>query len=129
MKLRRPEPITFERADGSLTRVPPLSRGQMRRLYDLEKEDPETGSLPKEVSDLRALRLEIMLERAACADGRGESMSLKWFLELLTPEEEIDIINGLIAHHHGLDVAHAVDLQAAMRDLVKKKIRAHAASS
>lgn len=121
MKLRQPHPITFERADGSKAVVPPLTRGQMRRLYELEDVDPEKPSPVLELSDLRSARISIMLEAATCTDTSGSSLGLKFFLESLTPDEETDIIHGLIAHHHGIDVAYAVDLQAALRDLVKKK--------
>ncbi len=129
MKLRRPAPITFERADGSKAVVPPLTRGQMRRLYELEDADPDKPAPFLEISDLRAARIGIMLEGATCTDSSGSSLGLKFFIESLTPEEETDIIHGLIAAHHGIDVAYAVDLQAALRDLVKKKTAAGAVTS
>ena len=121
MKLRRPAPITFERADGSRAVVPPLTRGQMRRLYELEDVSPDQTHPPKDLSELRAARIGIMLEASTCTDASGSSLNLKGFISSLTPEEETDIIHWLIAHHHGIDVAYAVDLQAALRDLVQKK--------
>lgn len=95
----------------------------MRRLYELEDIDPQQSAPIMELSDLRSARIAIMLEEANCTDSSGSSLGLKFFIESLTPEEETDIIHGLIAHHHGIDVAYAVDLQAALRDLVKKDSR------
>jgi hypothetical protein len=98
----------------------------MRRLYALEQ--PEAGAADPivDASDLRAARLSIMLEHATCTDAAGSSLNLKFFLESLTPEEEVDIITGLVARFHGIDVQHAVDLAAAMRELEKKKTRVRA---
>jgi len=123
MKLRRPAPSRFDRADGSLAVVPPLTRGQMRRLYELEQVEAGAPDPIVDASDLRAARLAIMLEAARCTDAAGESLNLKFFLESLTADEEIDIMTAMVARFHGIDPQHAVDLAAAMRELQKKKIQ------
>jgi len=55
--------------------------------------------------------------------GSGAAISVQEFLDLLHPEEEIDILTGMVAKFHGIEVQHAVDLAAALRDIQKKKLQ------
>jgi hypothetical protein len=95
----------------------------MRRLYALEQEEAGACDARMEVADLREKRLLIMLERGKATDCTGAALTVQEFLDLMTPEEEIDVMTGMVAKFHGIEVAHAVDLAAAMRELQKKKIQ------
>ena len=124
LKLRDITPIPFELSDGrARISVPPLTRGQMRRLYALEREEAAAADPKLELSDLREKRLQIMLESGKPTSGSGAAISVQEFLDLLHPEEEIDILTGMVAKFHGIEVQHAVDLAAALRDIQKKKLQ------
>jgi hypothetical protein len=95
----------------------------MRRLYALEREEAAAADPKLELSDLREKRLQIMLESGKPTSGSGAAISVQEFLDLLHPEEEIDILTGMVAKFHGIEVQHAVDLAAALRDIQKKKLQ------
>lgn len=120
MKLRTPAPISFERFDGSTALVLPLTREKIRSLY--EQEDNPEENKTADLGELRAARLALMLKDAICTNTKGKKISCRDFLRSLTVEEEIDIMQGLIAQTEGINVAFAVDLQSALREQQKKKI-------
>lgn len=125
MKLRQPDPILFDTWKGVTISIPPLTRAQMRDLYALDDGPVPPGN----EGNLRAARIDIMLRTAACRTVEGGQLATSEVIDGLTPEEEIDIINGMIAHHHGLSAKTAVEIQSAMRAVLKKKLERPSAKS
>lgn len=124
MKLRAPQSITFERADGSKIAVPPVTRGQIREVYALDPEPMEAaGRTPLDASEQRAEQLAILLVQAICTDAAGSPVSVAWMLDSLTVIEEHDILTALIAAHHGIDPERATDTARALRELAARELK------
>lgn len=106
MILTRPEPLTFERADGTKITALPATRGQMRAVFALDRDIPDPA-------ERRGLAVAILLHGCCASD----------VLDSLTAEEEQDIITAYSGQHIGIDAQTAVALHQAMRDALKKKVR------
>lgn len=118
MLLTRSEPILFERQDRTQIYTPPVTRGQMREVLDLDRK--ETADM----SGRRGQQVAIFLRNAQWlkADGWTHAGTLQELLDSLTLAEEIDILHAITAQHHGLRPEDAVAVQQAMRDILKKKL-------
>jgi len=103
MRLIRPSGCEFQIGDLSY-RVPPPTRGQMREALAL---DAEAGGeeTPQQVDTRRALCVAILC--------RFSEPPLP--MELLTSEEEVQILTALMAQHHGLDPVQAVAIASALK--------------
>ena len=103
LHLRHPEPLllALDRL-GRECLLPLPTRGQMRRAIEL---DPEPGAeeSPADMDARRSLQLEILAE--------GSDLPV----ELLTAEEEVQVLHAIVAAHHGYDPAHAVALQQTLK--------------
>jgi hypothetical protein len=104
MILTRPEPLTFERADGTKILAMPATRGQMREVFVLDRDEPDPA-------ERRGKAVAILL-RGACKPE---------ILDSLTAEEEQDIIAAFSGQHVGIAAPTAVALHQAMREALKKK--------
>jgi hypothetical protein len=105
LALRHPEPLLFERADGTAYTVPMPTRGQMRAALSLDPADPDAES-EVEADARRALQLEELTRGSGLPHGE------------LTRTEEEEILAAIMAAHHQFDPAQAV---AIVR--LKKKAR------
>lgn len=106
MKLTRPEPLVFERADGSQIFAAPATRGQMREVFALDLTEPD-------LAERRGKAVAILLKGACTPE----------VLDSLTAEEEQDILHAFAGAHMGIGATTAVALQQAMRDELKKKTK------
>lgn len=118
MKLRRANPITFHREDGTVIVVPPIQRGQMEKILEL---DPEGLEDPVQAGIRRGKQIAILLRDAVALEGESDPRPLGDDIKTLEPEEEIDIIQALVAAHHGYSPKTAVEVQQALREIQKKK--------
>lgn len=106
MQLSRPEPLIFKRADGTVITAMPATRGQMREVFVLDRDETDPA-------ERRGKAVAILLRGACGAD----------VLDSLTAEEETDIIHAFSGQHIGISAETAVGLQQAMREALKKKAR------
>ena len=104
MILTRPEPLTFERANGTKITAMPATRGQMRAVFALDRDIPDAA-------ERRGKAVAILLQGACPPD----------VLDSLTAEEEQDIIAAFSGQHVGISEPTAVALHQAMREALKKK--------
>lgn len=118
LQLTRPASLDFNHHTGAVLTLPPVTRGQMRRVFELDKTPTAT---PEEQLARRARMFDILLESATAKDAKGAALQVRHFLDSLTPLEEVQIINAVIAQHHGLDPRNAADMQAALYELAVKK--------
>lgn len=118
MLLTRSETIAFQRADGTHISAPPVTRGQMREVLILDRNETP------DVAMRRGQQVAIFLRNAQWLqeDGITAAGTLQELLDSLTIAEEIDILHAFTAQHHGKRPDTAVALQQAMRDIVKKKL-------
>lgn len=121
MKLSLPETLIFERADKTKIIAPAVSRGQIREVYELDRK--KVKSLLA-LAERRGQQVEIFLRHAKWVkadDARKSAGTLQELFTRLTAAEEIDIIHAFIAQHHGEKPENAAQLQAVMREILKKK--------
>jgi hypothetical protein len=102
MQLTRSQPIRFHRADGSIVLARPATRGQMREIFEIEREVGNSVT-----AEARGRMVSIFLRDAAWLQPDGESLAGETadLLDDLTAEEEIDIVNAFCAQHNGRPVA------------------------
>jgi len=117
MKLTRSQVIEFERADGTVIRAQPCSRGRMRDVLKLDLEPAEDQALRRGQVVAIYLQDAQWLQR----EGGASAGTLEALLDSLDATEEIDIIHAITLQHHGMDAKTAVELQQLMREVLKKK--------
>lgn len=120
MKLQRASSLTFELESGMEITVPPVTRGQMRRVLQLDSAEMET---PLERAERIARQMDILLERAefrSCGEGLLDWLPAR---EQLDATEEVQIYSAICAAQHGYDPQSVVELQQAMAAIVKKNVR------
>ena len=103
MKLTRPEPLRFERADGSVIIASPATRGQMESALalDVTVTDP---------AERRGKAVAILLQDSCTSEE----------LASLTADEETDILFAYSAQHRGISAETAVEIQRILSTEKKK---------
>ncbi len=122
LHLQRPAPIAFVLADGRTIIAPPVTRGQVRAAIALD---------PAEGITLSAVEMALQIERQLAAL-MGPTVTLRTgddaapvesavpaaaLLDTLTPDEQRNLLAGLLALGFGQDPAQAV----AAQEVLKKK--------
>jgi len=111
-------PLRFEREDGSVFEIPPITRGQLRRVY-LRDGDAQGDASHASEDARRADHLKVLLEDARWISGGGPGD----VADQLTATEEIAVLHAIIAQHHGFNPKTAAELQMALGKLQRADAR------